>query len=129
MPYAIAAAENAGTFYEIIIVDDCSTDDSVEFIKKEFPEVTLIENHQNRGFSYTCNCGIEESQYELIFLLNSDVKLTPDYFEHQWKYFSRSDTFGVMGRIIDMEGEHIQDAARMPKFNGLKVENRLFLLL
>lgn len=126
LPYAIAAAENAGTFYEIIIVDDCSTDDSVEFIKKEFPEVTLIENHQNRGFSYTCNCGIEESQYELIFLLNSDVKLTADYFEHQWEYFSRSDTFGVMGRIIDMEGEHIQDAARMPRFNGLKLKTGYF---
>jgi len=126
LPFAMDAIKNADTTYEIIVIDDCSTDDSVDFIKKEFPQVTLIANHQNRGFSYTCNCGIEEAQYELIFLLNSDVKLTPDYFEHQWSYFSEPDTFGVMGRIIDMEGDHIQDAARMPKFNGLKLKTGYF---
>ncbi|WP_426669269.1 glycosyltransferase family 2 protein [Mucilaginibacter sp. McL0603] len=70
--------------------------------------------------------------YEIIIvdncsiLLNSDVKLTPGYFEHQWKYFSLPDTFGVMGRIIDMEGDGIQDAARMPKFNGLKLKTGYF---
>jgi GT2 family glycosyltransferase len=62
----------------------------------------------------------------LIFLLNSDVKLSPDYFEYQWKYFMEPDTFGVMGRIIDMEGDHIQDAARVPKFNGLKLKTGYF---
>jgi len=126
LPYAIEAIENAETLHEIIIVDDCSTDDSVQLIRTEFPQVKLILNHQNRGFSYTCNQGIKASKYELIFLLNSDVKLSPDYFEHQWKYFSRLDTFGVMGRIIDMEGDNIQDAARMPKFNGLKLKTGYF---
>ncbi|MGZ3749904.1 MAG: glycosyltransferase family 2 protein, partial [Mucilaginibacter sp.] len=126
LPYALEAIENAGTIYEIIIVDDCSTDDSVELIRSDFVWATLIVNPQNKGFSYACNRGIEASKYELIFLLNSDVKLTPDYFEHQWKYFSRPDTFGVMGRIIDMEGDHIQDAARMPKFNGLKLKTGYF---
>jgi GT2 family glycosyltransferase len=54
------------------------------------------------------------------------VKLTPGYFDHQWKYFLRWDTFGVMGRIIDMEGDHIQDAARAPKFNGFKLKTDYF---
>lgn len=126
LPYALEAIENAETTYEIIIVDDCSTDNSVEMIRSSFPWAKLILNTQNKGFSYTCNRGIEVAQYELILLLNSDVKLTPDYFEHQWKYFSQQDTFGVMGRIIDMEGDHIQDAARMPKFNGLKLKTGYF---
>jgi GT2 family glycosyltransferase len=108
------------------VVDDRSTDDSIEVIKTEFPWVKLICNPENKGFSYTCNRGIEAAQYELIMLLNSDVKLTPGYFEPQWKYFSEPDTFGVMGRIIDMEGDHIQDAARMPKFNGLKLKTGYF---
>jgi GT2 family glycosyltransferase len=126
LPYAVEAIKNAGTAYEIIIVDDCSTDNSVEMIRTDFPWARLIMNPQNRGFSHTCNQGIEAAQYELILLLNSDVKLSPDYFEHQWKYFSQPDTFGVMGRIIDMEGDHIQDAARMPKFNGLKLKTGYF---
>ncbi|HEY4198610.1 MAG TPA: glycosyltransferase [Mucilaginibacter sp.] len=88
LPYALEAIKNAGTVFEIIIVDDCSTDDSVATIRTEFPWAKLILNPHNRGFSHACNQGIEAAQYELIFLLNSDVKLTPDYFEHQWKHFS-----------------------------------------
>lgn len=126
LPFAIDAIKNAGTEYEIIIVDDKSKDDSVDFIKQNYPSIKLLLNPENHGFSYTCNRGIEAAKYELIFLLNSDVKLTPDYFSHQWKYFSREDTFGVMGRIIDMEGDHIQDAARVPKFNGLKLKTGYF---
>jgi GT2 family glycosyltransferase len=126
LPYTLAAIKQADTTFEIIVVDDCSKDDSVEFIKTDYPAITLIVNAENKGFSFSCNRGIEVAQYELIFLLNSDVKLTPGYFEHQWKYFLHWDTFGVMGRIIDMDGDHIQDAARIPKFNGLKLKTDYF---
>lgn len=126
LPFAIEAVKNAGVAYEIIIVDDKSADDSVGFIRANYPDIKLILNPENRGFSYTCNQGIKTAQYELIFLLNSDVKLTPNYFDHQWKYFSEPDTFGVMGRIMDMEGDGIQDAARMPKFTGLKLKTGYF---
>ena len=126
LPYTYAAIKNARVAYEVIIVDDCSKDNSVEFLRDEYPEVVLIVNPENKGFSYACNRGIEAAHYELILLLNSDVKLTPDYFEHQWKYFLAWDTFGVMGRIIDMQGDHIQDAARVPKFNGLKLKTDYF---
>ncbi|HEY2581211.1 MAG TPA: glycosyltransferase family 2 protein [Mucilaginibacter sp.] len=126
LPYTITAVKNTGVEYEIIIVDDCSTDNSVEFIESVHPDIKLITNAENKGFSYSCNRGIEAAKHELILLLNSDVKLNPDYFEHQWKYFLRWDTFGVMGRIIDMEGDHIQDAARIPKFNGFKLKTDYF---
>lgn len=126
LPFTFAAIENAGTDYELIIVDDASKDESVKYLQEAYPQVKLLVNPENRGFSYTCNRGIEVAGKELIFLLNSDVKLTPDYFEHQWKYFEQEDTFGVMGRIIDMEGDHIQDAARIPKFNGLKFKTDYF---
>jgi GT2 family glycosyltransferase len=126
LPFTLDAIDKAGVLYEIIIIDDCSKDDSVAYIRSAYPQLTLILNAENRGFSFTCNRGIEAAQHDLILLLNSDVKLTPDYFEHQWKYFEQQDTFGVMGRIIDMEGDHIQDAARMPKFNGMKLKTDYF---
>jgi GT2 family glycosyltransferase len=126
LPSTLAAIKQANTLYEIIIVDDCSKDDSVHFIRTNYPDIKLVINSANKGFSHTCNKGINASVNELILLLNSDVKLSPDYFEHQWSYFEREDTFGVMGRIIDMGGHHIQDAARMPKFNGLKLKTDYF---
>jgi len=126
LPYTISAIESTGVAYEIIVVDDASTDNSVEIMKAEYPQVKLLVNTTNSGFSHSCNRGIEAAQYELILLLNSDVKLTADYFTRQWKYFTMPDTFGVMGRIIDMEGDRIQDAARLPKFNGLKLKTACF---
>lgn len=126
LPFALEAVKNAGVDHEVIIVDDHSVDNSVNFIRQNYPGIKLILNVENKGFSFTCNRGIEAAQYELIFLLNSDVKLSADYFIHQWKYFSLPDTFGVMGRIIDMEGDDIQDAARLPKFNGLKLKTDYF---
>ncbi len=127
LPYTSTAIKNADVLFEVIVVDDASTDQSVHFIQTHYPQLTLIANPQNKGFSHTCNTGLCAAKYDLIFLLNSDVKLTHNYFEHQWRYFEREDTFGVMGRIIDMEGEHIQDAARTLNFNGFKLKtNRFF---
>jgi GT2 family glycosyltransferase len=126
LPFTMEALEVAEILYEIIIIDDGSTDESVQFITAEYPQINLILNPENKGFSYACNRGIEAAQHELILFLNSDVKLTPDYFEHQWKYFSRWDTFGVMGRITDMDGDQIQDAARVPKLNGFKFKTDYF---
>jgi GT2 family glycosyltransferase len=126
LPFTFAAANNAGVAYEVIVVDDASADDSVAFLQEHYPQVKVLVNAQNSGFSYTCNQGIAAAQHELILLLNSDVKLMPGYFEQQFKYFEADDTFGVMGRIIDMDGDRIQDAARMPKFNGLKLKTNFF---
>ena len=121
LPFTIAAIEAEGVTYEIIVVDDASTDDSVVFLQAEYPNIKVIINPINSGFSYTCNRGIEAAACELILLLNSDVKLTPDYFSSQWKYFASPDTFGVMGRIIDMDGDGIQDVldARREEAFGL----------
>lgn len=126
LPSVFVAAQNANTNFEIIVVDDGSKDDSINFIQKHYQNVKLLINDKNRGFSYTCNHGIREARYELILLLNSDVKLTPDYFEHQWKYFSKTDTFGVMGRIMSFDETKIEDAARLLYFSGCRIKANKF---
>lgn len=126
LKHTIAAAENAGVEYEIIITDDCSKDDSVDFIRNNYPDIVLIVNSHNRGFSYSCNQGLKRAKYELILLLNSDVKLTPGYFERQFRYFELSDTFGVMGRIMNVRKNKIEDAARFLNFRGCKLKASKF---
>ncbi|EON79213.1 hypothetical protein ADIS_0322 [Lunatimonas lonarensis] len=127
LPYTLSAMENADTPYEIIVVDDASTDDSVDFLRARYPWIIVVQNEKNSGFSYSCNQGLHAARHELVLFLNSDVKLTPDYFTHQWKYFEQGDTFGVMGKILEMDSQKIEVAARSLKNVGLKFKtNKLF---
>jgi len=126
LPSVFAAAENTHSAFEVIVIDDGSKDDSIDFIKRYYNNIKLLVNDKNRGFSYTCNQGIKESKYELILLLNSDVKLDPNYFEHQWKYFSKPDTFGVMARIMSFDETRIEDAARLLYYSGSRIKANKF---
>ncbi|MCD0487096.1 glycosyltransferase family 2 protein [Pedobacter sp. MC2016-14] len=126
LPYTYAALNRSGMDYELIVVDDCSTDDSVNFLETEYPDVMVLQNEQNVGFSKTCNAGIIAANKSLTLLLNTDVKLSPDYFEGLISYFDHPETFGVMGRIIGMEDEFIQDAARIPGLSGFKIQPSRF---
>ncbi|MCE7057563.1 glycosyltransferase family 2 protein [Algoriphagus sp. AGSA1] len=125
LPYTFAAAESAGVAYEVIVVDDCSTDSSVEWIRSTCPGVVLLVNSANLGFSITCNRGIKAAKNELVLLLNTDVALERDYFERLWRYFEQEDTFGVMGKIMNPEGK-IEDAARLLSFSGMKFKATRF---
>lgn len=126
LPSVFTAAQNANTEFEIIVIDDGSKDDSVEFVTTHYPKIKLLVNDKNRGFSYTCNHGIRESRYELILLLNSDVKLDPNYFSAQWKYFDKADTFGVMARIMSFDESRIEDAARLLYYSGCRIKANKF---
>ncbi|CAM4309686.1 Glycosyltransferase, GT2 family [Pedobacter westerhofensis] len=126
LPSVINALTIADIPYELIVVDDCSKDDSVKFIQTAYPEVILIANRKNSGFSFTCNQGIKIAKMELTLLLNSDVQLSPDYFTAQWKYFDHNDTFGVMGRIMSRDGRRIEDAARILFYKGCRLKANQF---
>jgi GT2 family glycosyltransferase len=128
LPFLMEALRKSGADYEIIISDDSSTDGSVDFIKKNYPDTILIENKINSGFSPNINKGIFTASKELIFALNSDVRLSPDYFHNQFKYFEDKNTFGVMGRIAGLSDEKIQDGAKYPAMNFYKLNSTLNFL-
>ncbi|MBI2029520.1 glycosyltransferase family 2 protein [Candidatus Gottesmanbacteria bacterium] len=62
---------------EIIVVDNASTDGSVEMIQKKFPKVVLIKNSANLGFGGANNQGIRQTKGDFVLLLNSDTVLYP----------------------------------------------------
>lgn len=125
LPDTLRAIRFAQVDYELIIVDDCSTDGSVDFVRTRYPEAKLLVNASNRGFSHTCNRGIAVAEMKLVLLLNSDVSLSKDYFSKLWRYFDDPDTFGVMSRIINSAGK-TEDAARFLAFSGMKFKATRF---
>lgn len=118
LPFTFQALENSGRSYEFILVDDCSTDDSLEFVAANYPQIQVLSNDTNRGFSYSCNQGIGAAKSPLVFLLNSDIKLSPDYFEGLFEYFEDPETFGVMGKILNSDGSKIEIGAKVPRRIG-----------
>lgn len=120
LPTVEQALQNIDLPSEIIIVDDCSSDGSVEYLQKHYPSIKVISKTENSGFSATSNIGVAAANYDKVLLLNSDVKLTPTYFHNQLRYFDKPDTFGVMGRIVGWDDDKIQDGAKLPSFHGAK---------
>ncbi|AYL93789.1 glycosyltransferase family 2 protein [Mucilaginibacter celer] len=123
LPSVYAALKHSRLTYEVIISDDASTDDSVAFIKANYPDVVLISNSTNGGFSVNINKGIAAAKHDLVLLLNSDIKLNDDYFESQIKYFEQPDTFGVMGKIIDEATGKVAESCKYPLPSAFKINH------
>ncbi len=122
LPHVYTALQSSRiTDFEIIISDDASKDDSVEFIKTRYPSIILIESIANVGFGGNCNRAILKTTKEMVFLLNSDVQLTDGYFIHLTDYFNNANCFGVMGSIWDESLTHLQDAAKYPSYSFAKI--------
>lgn len=84
--------------YEIIVVDNASSDDSAAMVRREFPSVRLIENSENLGFAKATNVGIKASQGDVILLLNSDAELkTTSTFERIEQFFFSHKDVGILG--------------------------------
>jgi GT2 family glycosyltransferase len=67
--------------HEIILVDNGSTDGSLEMLAAEFPRVTVIRNRENRGFCAAVNQGIQASRGAYVALLNNDTEADPHWLE------------------------------------------------
>jgi len=67
--------------YEIILVDNCSTDRSIEIITHDYPGITLIRNSTNRGFAAASNQGIRVARGDYILSLNNDTRLSPRFLD------------------------------------------------
>lgn len=76
-----SVVSNNATFSEIIIADNASTDDSVDFLKKNYSALRIIQNTQNGGFAKGYNDALKEVQSEYYVLLNSDVEVTTNWIE------------------------------------------------
>ncbi len=126
IPSIIEALHFSNIDYEFIVVDDKSTDQSIAFLKNQYPFIIVVENEINKGFSYSCNRGIEITTKDLVFLVNSDVKLSKDYFKNQLNYFDNNETFGVMGQIKNYQSLKTEDNARFPRFKGVKLKATQF---
>lgn len=103
--------------FEILIVDDCSPDNSVEVIKSfNDPRIKLIVNEKNMGACYGHNLMIDMANGEYIALLNSDDVWLPNKLEKQVKFLDENLNYGaIFGLVkpIDEVGNDLQDKSHL----------------
>ncbi len=100
--------EHTKVSYRIIVVDNNSEDESLEYLKKE-DGISLILNHQNTGFAKACNQGILVGKGKYIALLHSDVQVTEGWLNPLLAEIRKSDIGMVGSRIINAEGQLKED--------------------
>jgi GT2 family glycosyltransferase len=95
--------ENAGDVeYEVIVVDNASTDGSQELVKSHFPQVILIENEDNRGFAAANNQGMAIAKGRYVLLLNSDTIVLEDSIANTVAFAEAHPQAGVVGcRVLN----------------------------
>lgn len=85
--------------YEIIVVDNASTDDSVDYVRKYFRTVRVIESRKNLGFGGGNNLGMKNARGELFFLVNNDTILGKDSLGQIVSTYHRWSKRGRVGAV------------------------------
>jgi len=95
LPSVLEAAGNN----EVLVVDNGSKDDSVEFLKARFPKVRVLQLDRNYGYSGGNNRGLKHVTTDLVVLLNNDMAVDPGFLQPLLKPFSEPDVFAVASQI------------------------------
>lgn len=98
---------------DIWVVDNHSTDDSVEYLSEHFPEVRLIANRDNHGFSYANNQAIRQSEGEYVLLLNPDTLVGEDVLKGCVDFLDAHPQAGGTGvRMLNADGRFANESRR-----------------
>ena len=98
---------------EIFVVDNDSVDGSVEMVREKFPDVKLIANKKNVGFSAANNQAILESKGDYVLLLNPDTVVEESTFEKVVAFMDAHPDAGGLGvRMIDGKGKFLPESKR-----------------
>lgn len=105
--------------FEIIIIDNNSTDDSCNFIKQNFPNIKLIESKINYGFGKGNNEAVKHAQGDYLLLINNDT-IVLDNIEPVLDYIKTDNTIGVVGiNMLNAKKEYIPAAGNLPNYRNM----------
>ncbi len=97
-----ALAQQTYTYFEIIVVDDSSSDGPAQMLKEQYPEVSLFELNEVHGFAGACVKGLEKSNGEWTAILNSDARPDKDWLAEAMKAGNNNPAVGMVASAVDL---------------------------
>jgi len=114
---------------ELIVVDNGSSDGSLEMIKNKFSQVRLVENPTNLGYSRAANQAIASSRGRYILLLNSDTEIFPGALDSLCEFMESSPEVGATGpMLLNPDGSLQYSCRNFPSFGAATMHAFLGLI-
>ena len=108
-------AERENPLIEIIVVDSASEDDSVGMVHEKYPQVTVLPQKENLGFTRGNNIGLAQAQAPYLLLLNPDTELGDDALFQMLDYMNQHPDVGILGpHTLNTDGSHQSTRRRFP---------------
>jgi GT2 family glycosyltransferase/glycosyltransferase involved in cell wall biosynthesis len=108
LPSVLAAAERVpGSI--VLVVDNGSTDGSAQFVRDNFPSVQLLPLQKNLGFGGGSNAGFHAAKHDIVVLLNSDMRVEPDFLAPLLAGFTDPQVFSVACQIFFSDPNKIRE--------------------
>lgn len=101
-----------GEDYEVIVVDNASTDGTAEMVSKEFPKARLFIQNKNLGFAKANNVGAEKAKANNLLLLNPDTEFTSNQLSSLLQRFEKDKKIGVIGCRLLNADKTVQSSVR-----------------
>ncbi|MGV3541100.1 MAG: glycosyltransferase family 2 protein [Rufibacter sp.] len=102
-----------GLDVEVFVVDNNSVDGSVEMVRRRFPEVVLLANKENLGFSKANNQAMRQAQGKYLLLLNPDTVVEEDTFSKCFRFMEDHPKAGALGvKMMDGAGKFLPESKR-----------------
>lgn len=112
---------------DVWVVDNASSDGSVEMVRSKYPLVNLVVNEKNEGFGRANNQAMRFAKAETILFLNSDVELSEGAVDEAWSLLQGAPSIGAMGcALVGMDGE-VQESWGLRLPHGPAVRTGLHL--
>lgn len=109
--------------HEVIIIDDCSTDGSGQFLQQHYSRYRLFLNEENRGYCGSANLGIRESQGDFVLLMNPDIVLHHEFLNTLRASIAHDATIGTaMGKLLRFDRQTLDSTGQFLRKNLTPLE-------
>lgn len=94
--------------FEVLVVDNASTDGSAEMVRRKYPNVLLTVNDRRRGYPANCNINIRCSRGEYVLILNEDIEILPSSLDVGLAYMDAHRDVGMLGCCMVLPSGQVQ---------------------